>query len=333
MIETERADATLDRPPVFLITIDTEGDNLWARPHEITTRNAEWLPRFQALCESFGLVPTYLVNYEMAVSQVFQRFAHDVIDREAAEIGMHLHAWNSPPIVPLTSDDFGNAPYLTRFPRTVMADKVGFMTELLRRTFQVPITSHRAGRYGFNGDYARLLAEHGYLVDCSVTPGVSWTADGGPDFTRAGRHPYFLDFGDVCRAGSSTLLEVPVTIVPEPRSIVDPLRTRLAPRSFARRVFTRLRASMAWLRPNGRNGRRMARLAGEVADREETHVEFILHSSELMPGGSPQFRSTKAIESLYDDLRALFSVAQRRFRGAGLSAFAHEWIKKESAAR
>jgi hypothetical protein len=38
------------RPPAFLVTIDTECDNAWARSHTITTRNAAYLPRFQALC-------------------------------------------------------------------------------------------------------------------------------------------------------------------------------------------------------------------------------------------------------------------------------------------
>ena len=30
----------------FIITIDTEGDDLWSRPRAITARNAAWLPRF-----------------------------------------------------------------------------------------------------------------------------------------------------------------------------------------------------------------------------------------------------------------------------------------------
>ena len=44
--------------PAFLVTIDTEGDDLWSRPREIGTRNAAFLPRFQALCEAHGLKPT-----------------------------------------------------------------------------------------------------------------------------------------------------------------------------------------------------------------------------------------------------------------------------------
>ena len=33
--------------PRLVITIDTEGDNAWARPRVATTRNAEYVPRFQ----------------------------------------------------------------------------------------------------------------------------------------------------------------------------------------------------------------------------------------------------------------------------------------------
>ena len=59
----------------FIITVDTEGDDIWSRPHEITTRNASFLPRFQSLCERFGFKPVYLANYEMAMSEAFVEFA------------------------------------------------------------------------------------------------------------------------------------------------------------------------------------------------------------------------------------------------------------------
>src|SRR5258706_13087866 len=114
--------------PAFIITIDTEGDDLWARPREITSRNADFLPRFQSLCEKFLFKPVYLANYEMAMSDVFVEFARDVLARDAGEIGMHLHAWNSPPIVPLTSDDFGYQPYLLEYPDRVMKQKMRLLT-------------------------------------------------------------------------------------------------------------------------------------------------------------------------------------------------------------
>ena len=92
--------------PAFLITIDTEGDNLWRNRRTITTRNTLFLPRFQALCEKYGFKPTWLTNYEMASDPAYVEFARDVIARGQGEVGMHLHAWNSPPEAPLTDDDW-----------------------------------------------------------------------------------------------------------------------------------------------------------------------------------------------------------------------------------
>src|SRR5688500_9865571 len=89
----------------FVITIDTEGDDLWAAPREVTSRNADHLPHFQSLCERYGFKPVYLTNYEMAMSGAFVEFASDAVARGTCEVGMHLHAWNSPPIEPLTADD------------------------------------------------------------------------------------------------------------------------------------------------------------------------------------------------------------------------------------
>ncbi|SQC58008.1 deacetylase [Klebsiella pneumoniae] len=167
--------------PAFLITIDTEGDNLWQKHDSITTENARYLPRFQQLCEKYGFKPVYLTNYEMAIDPFYIEFARDVIARGTAEVGMHLHAWNSPPTEPLTADDWRHKPYLIEYSDAMMREKVDYMTRLLEDTFQTKMVSHRAGRWAFDERYARLLVEYGYQVDCSVTPRVNWkTAKGAP---------------------------------------------------------------------------------------------------------------------------------------------------------
>ena len=188
---------------VFQITIDTEGDNLWSAPREIKTENARFLPRFQSLCERYGFKPTYLVNWEMANSPVFRDFGRDVIARSTGEIGMHLHAWNSPPIVPLTADDFKFAPYLIEFPVNVMREKIKVMTFCLEDVFGLKMLTHRAGRWAFDEIYARLLAEFGYESDCSVTPHVSWRCDmgnpggnGGSDYSDFPEQPFVIDLGE-----------------------------------------------------------------------------------------------------------------------------------------
>lgn len=312
--------------PAFLITIDTEGDNLWSRPRTLTTRNAEFLPRFQALCEAFGLRPTYLVTHEMATSPAFREFAGDLLRRRTGEIGMHLHAWNTPPIVPLTSDDWRFQPYLTEYPHQIIEQKVAVMTGLLEETFGVKMLSHRAGRWGFSSAYARVLVSHGYRVDCSVTPYVSWThhrgaGNGGSDFTRFPTDAYFVDLDDIGRPGSSPLLEVPMTIVPsrQPWRLVG--RRALDGWPLAQRAWERLAPSVHWLRPNGRNRKAVLRVLRLAEAERRSYVEFMLHSSELMPGGSPRFPGVADIERLYRDLEALFDAARGRFGGTTLFEF------------
>ena len=310
--------------PYFLITIDTEGDDIWARPREITTRNARYLPRFQSLCDRYGFKPTYLTNYEMARDDFFVEFGRDVIKRNAAEIGMHLHAWNSPPLVPLTTDDFRYQPYLIEYPVSIMEEKIAFMTELLESTFGVKMVSHRAGRWAFNIQYAKLLVKYGYTTDCSVTPGVSWrkstgapSGAGGTDYRRYPRSYYFVDLHDVSQSGNSPLLEVPMTILSPPlRRYVTlfggtDILSRAASKAFPSR----------WLRPGRNNLRSMMRIVDSARINSSSYVEFMLHSSEFMAGGSPTFPDGDSIEALFGNLESLFEFASRHFNGVTLGEY------------
>jgi hypothetical protein len=121
----------MNQKPYFLITIDTEGDNLWANPKEVSTKNASYLLRFQELCETYSMKPTYLTNYEMANDTGFKKFGLDVIQRNAGEIGMHLHAWDMPPDnFQLTDNDKLYHPYLIEYPYEVMKQKIKIMIVL-----------------------------------------------------------------------------------------------------------------------------------------------------------------------------------------------------------
>ncbi|MFH1756062.1 MAG: deacetylase [Candidatus Latescibacterota bacterium] len=315
--------------PAFLITIDTEGDNLWARPREITTENAAFLSRFQELCETYKFKPAYLTNWEMAAAPVFQEFGRDVIRRGTGEIGMHPHAWNSPPLDSLTDDDFTHLPFLTEYPEGQMRDKIRALTDKLETTFGVKMHSHRAGRWGFNEVYARILSEMGYLVDCSVTPHVSWRSmrgdprgTGGPDFTRFPSEAYFLDLDDISRAGRSRLLELPVTIIKRQwPATVETLRRFSERLAKGRRGMERIFPVLQWLRPDGTNRDALLSVLNTALAEKRDYVEFMLHSSEFMPGGSPIFSTPESIEALYDDVEAVFSVAAGHFAGLTLAEY------------
>lgn len=310
----------------FIITIDTEGDNLWARPREITTRNAGYLPRFQSLCERFGFKPVYLTNYEMAMSDAFVEFGRDVLERGAGEIGMHLHAWNSPPLVALTGDDFRHQPFLIEYPEAVMREKIDTLTRVLEDRFGEPVASHRAGRWAFDRRYASLLVDAGYLVDCSVTPGVDWRATlGAPD--GRGGSDYRAFPGDACFLDpDGALLEVPMTIRSSALHRNLPWAYRIP---LVRRAANRVSPSLSWLcpaqpalnAPLGRALEVMLHAARDARAANVEHMEFMLHSSELMPGGSPTFATESDIERLYEYLHRLFEELSDWCRGMTLKEF------------
>ena len=262
----------------------------------------------------------------------YVEFARDVIARDRGEVGMHLHAWNSPPVIALTRDDMRHHPYLIEYPDNVMRDKIAFMTELLEARFGVKMLSHRAGRWAFDQRYARLLIEFGYIADCSVTPGVSWQAQlgsadgaGGTDYRHFPRAPYYLDREDISRPGNSPLLEVPMTTRPSQLAALFPPSYSIP---GVRSIAHRLAPAVRWLRPNGRNLRDMLYLVRQAIREGSRHIEFMLHSSELMPGGSPTFRQDADIEKLYRDLEQLFPAIAADFVGATLSGFALQYQQR-----
>jgi hypothetical protein len=314
--------------PRFLITVDAECDDAWSPRKDVSTANAEFLPRFQTLCESYRLKPTYLTTFEMAKSPAFREFGRDIIKRGVGEIGMHLHAWNSLPLVPLTSDDDRYHPYLTEYAESVMRDKINFMTDLLEETFEVKITSHRGGRWGFNEVYARLLVERGYLADCSVTPLISWADHpgdpaqrGGPDYSAFPFLPYFVDLEDISRPGKSSLLEIPVTAMQFQPQVLRALGKRLGRRSFFTRTLNSLFPPLCWLAPTKRNIELMLRVVKKSIAKKLPCAQFALHSSNLMPGGSPSFRGERDVEELYDNLNRLFAAASQQFQGSTVTDF------------
>lgn len=331
-----RGDGVAQRP-AFLITIDTEGDNLWSRPRDITTRNAAFLPRFQQLCERYGLRPTWLTNWEMAQCPVFTEFARDVLRRDTAEIGMHLHAWNQPPLAPLSEDDGARLSYLIEYPEPVLREKVRVLTDALEQRFGLKMRSHRAGRWAFNELYARVLVENGYDTDCSVTPHVSWAGHpgatrGGSDYRGFPESAYFVDLNDIRRPGNSPLLELPMTILPRRRpALLRPAERLLERTSLGRRVIHRLLGADRWLRPNGRNRRELLAVLDTARRERRDYVEFMLHSSEYMPGGSPVFPDEASIERLYSDLEMLLAAAAPQFAGQTLSEYHDRFARERSS--
>jgi hypothetical protein len=211
-----------------------------------------------------------------------------------------------------------------------LRQKIQVLTECLEQVFQTHMISHRAGRWGFNEVYVKALIDHGYRVDCSVTPHLSWRkyagapdGAGGPDFTNYPETAYFLDPNDISRPGQSSLLEVPLTVTaPYFGPLAPALQSLLGiAGSFGNRVARCFFPPHARMVPNGRNRRLLLALLLAAIHHQRDYVQLTLHSSELMPGASPTFPSPRSVERLYDDLEAVFTFARDHFVGLTLREY------------
>lgn len=301
----------------FIITIDTEGDNLWKwKPgQEVTTKNVQYLKRFQELCAQYGFKPVWLSNWEMISDPLFVGFINRNVEAGSCELGMHLHAWNNPPFYELPRDERSGAPYLIEYPREIMEAKIAAITEKMKEQFGYVPVSHRAGRWAMNDTYFELLYQYGYRIDCSYTPGISWRDSlgqtpgfAGPDYRKASR--------DIQKYKG--IVEVPVTVEYTHRMFLDKNKSW---KSNVKTALFGMAGQNIWLRPGRDNMKDMLWMIEKNRNGDGDYLMFMLHSSELMPGGSPTFKDAEAVEVLYGKLQVLFDVIKDSYEGCTLEEY------------
>src|SRR5207253_648831 len=64
----------------------------------VTVENVRQLPRLDRLFERLAVRPTYFTTYQVAIHPWAVRILQETQARGTAEIGAHLHPWNTPPI-------------------------------------------------------------------------------------------------------------------------------------------------------------------------------------------------------------------------------------------
>ena len=67
----------------------------------------------------------------------------------------------------------------------------------------------------------------------------------------------------------------------------------------------------AWLRPTKDPSFAILRKVLDIVSEDSDYAMFMLHSSEMMPGGSPSFPDGKSIEALYQCIEKLFCYAKQ----------------------
>ena len=268
----------------LVVTIDTEVDcdRRWRVSDPPAFRSVvEGIPRvLTPLFDAYGVAPTYLLSGEVMEEPA----CVDVLrSLDGAELGTHLHAEFVDPQRRLFRDTMGGAVHdalQRQYPRDIEAAKLECLTRLFEQAFGRRPSAFRAGRYGMSDDTLGLLADLGYRVDSSVTPGIRWDyPEGVVDYQSWRSGPRWID------TSQGGILELPITIA--------------SPGRFAA-IFGW--TGGRWLRPSWAGGRELVRLAESCAD--ETLV-MMLHSTEVQPGSSPYAadaagvaRITRAMETL-----------------------------------
>jgi hypothetical protein len=303
----------------FLITIDTEGDNQWNHGRELTVENLKFVPRFQNLCNKYQIKPTYLVTSEVCEDSYAKEIFTDYLITGKAEVGAHLHSWTTPPFqekIGYRYNDINHA-FATDLAEDLINEKINNLTIQIEAAFGQRPLSFRSGRYGFNKTVAKILTDHSYLVDSSVTPYTSWLnykgipeGKGGPDFIDNTAFPFEYHFDQ------KTLLEIPVTILPTRFPLNKNKKLagyyfRHVDNNLFLRVFRKLlfQNQPLWLRPFlSTNISSFEELINEAQNINLPYIVMMFHSSELMPGCSIYRVDKKDIEKLYDLLELFFQL-------------------------
>jgi len=298
---------------IFVVTVDTEGDNQWDYGVPLTTRNVGYWEPFQATCEKHGVLPTYLITSEIAADLKAQTLLKAWIARGAAEVGAHLHPWTTPPFQDRSGFRFNDPAhaFLNELPDELLWQKLQALTQQIEDCIGVRPVSFRAGRFGLDMRAARALGRLGYVVDSSVTPFFNNNykglrdRPGGPDFRSQGLNPFVILGTDV--------LEAPLTIVPTYAllrrfpSLLNVYRS-LPVRAARKIVFRRwLVPQPVWLCPMPEFAHLHLSSAWRTSQNQGSPLAvMMLHSSELMPGGSPSRLTSSSVQELLELLDDFF---------------------------
>ena len=308
--------------PLLTVVVDTEEEFDWDGgfdPANDTVANIAHQHLAQAIFRRHGIIPTYAVDYPVAVDRAATAQLRQFYDASECEIGAHLHPWVTPPGMRAVD------PWES-FPGNLSPDeeraKLAVLTRAIETAFGAQPRIYKAGRYGLGPATYETLLKLEYQIDVSLVPYTSFVADGGPDFAAVGDTPY---------AAADRLIALPLSVGfvgafdgAGPRlypRITSPIGRSLRLPGIASRLglLERIRLS-----PEGHSLTEMKRLVEARLARNAKLFMLTYHSSSLMPGAAPYVRTAedraRFLRTL-DDFLAWF-LTEKGGRGVRVSTLA-----------
>lgn len=292
----------------FIVTVDTEEEFDWDAPLDRTRHTVATVPalrKFQQFCEGFGVIPTYLIDYPVAMSSYAHQALGEAVSQGRAEVGLQLHPWVTPPFEEEVNE-FNS--YAGNLPFELERKKLLRLRDRIEEVFGAAPRIYRAGRYGLGPRTAEILAELGIAIDSSVRARFDYSGHGGPNYRDHPLHPYWIDT-------DHRLLELPLTTVywgplRQLGNLVYPhlwrapsMRGALARAGLLERIP---------LTPEGVTAEEALRGVDVALDEGLAVLVFSFHSPSLAPGHTPYVRNDDDLDALYDWWRTLFAHLERR---------------------
>ena len=284
------------------VTIDVEEEGLFSGNYDLQGSSVKNVTNLRALAPIFmdlGIRPTLLVSYQVARDKGHHEFLAQLRENWGAEIGAHLHTWNTPPFEP--------SPHAMPVPSELIS------TEILKAKFLTLLdslnimginpVSFRMGRFNMGPKMFSVLEQSCIRVDSSIAPMRRYY--GGPDHLTAMTDPYFPDPQALLSEGTSHILEVPVTILPIFPGLGVMLE-RLAGSNILPGRWVSWFAQYLGSIPSQPMLTGLGRLKTAVrlhSIRKGEVITVFFHSSELLPGGCPQHPTFGHVELFLEKLR------------------------------
>ena len=288
----------------FVVTIDTEIDK---SPDWRLALNGTFLSvldgipkKLTPLFHQFEAKPTYLLSSEVIENKDCVSTLKTIGN---CELGTHLHGDMIEPQRRIYKLCY-TATYEMQcsYPKEIEYQKLKNLTDLFVKKFGYAPTSFRAGRFAAGTNTINSLEKLGYLVDSSVTPCVDWDyPEGRANFLHANDQPYFPSRDNILKAGSSKVLEVPV-------SIVGSRFRRYLHYSDNTMMFRRLNMiidkifTVYWIRPSFQSSKEMLSVIKAIIKKHRPEENIVLnmmfHSMEVIPNASPYTKTEKECDAL-----------------------------------
>lgn len=291
-----------------LLSVDVEEEGLFSGRYDQgmpSIRNTRYLERLRPFMD-LGMRPTLFCAYSAFADASTLKILENMRDRHGAEIGAHLHHWNTPPWPGKNENVFPTI--LKSVPACRVAQDL--LDAKLRNLFQAantfqgaPVTTFRMGRWDLHAAHWPLLRKNGVETDASVRPlHCGHVREAGPDHFAAPANPYRV----ACPGG--TILEVPLTATP-----LFPLLGRVLspPKRPFRSTLRHWGALALW--PIQQPLWLMKLATKLYVERGGRTVQLTWHSSEMMPGGAPHMPDEHAVSKFMRKTLAYMDWLQTKF--------------------